>query len=80
MTHTQTADRAKQVNFSTCALFRMIKDAKKEKGTDDFLGTVVIKLQVMKALKFISGILFATFFASLVTPISVISLTGSPLY
>lgn len=27
--------------------FRMIKEAKKEKGTDDFLGNVVLKLQVV---------------------------------
>lgn len=30
--------------------FRMIKEAKKEKGTDDFLGNVVLKLQVPTVL------------------------------
>lgn len=32
-------------NVSPCC--RIIKDAKKEKGTDDFLGKVVVKLQVI---------------------------------
>lgn len=41
-------------------LFRMIKEAKKEKGTDDFLGKVVLKLQVANVLIFISAILFFT--------------------
>lgn len=31
---------------STLSLHRMIKDAKKEKGQDDFLGNVVLKLKV----------------------------------
>lgn len=33
----------------------MIKDAKKEKGTDDFLGKVVLKLKVLKGLIFVSA-------------------------
>lgn len=31
--------------FKIC---RMIKEAKKEKGTDDFLGNIVLQLQVIK--------------------------------
>lgn len=38
----------------------MIKDAKKEKGTDDFLGKVVVKLKVAKVLIFRSAILVFT--------------------
>ncbi|XP_068161933.1 protein unc-13 homolog D isoform X2 [Antennarius striatus] len=39
-----TFNQEKQVSV-LMFLFRMIKDAKKEKGTDDFLGKVVLKLQ-----------------------------------
>lgn len=36
--------------FLINALLRMIKEAKKEKGTDDFLGNIVLRLQVIKTL------------------------------
>lgn len=42
----------------------MIKEAKKEKGTDDFLGKVVLKLQVVNVLIFISVYLSVTVFSS----------------
>lgn len=56
----------------------MIKEAKKEKGTDDFLGNVVLKLQVVNAL-----IVYLLFYSSLSfqsnTHLYHVTL-GSPLY
>lgn len=43
MTHKGTS-KQKVVNVCFC---RMIKEATKEKGTDDFLGKVILKLQVI---------------------------------
>ena len=42
-------------------LLRMIKEAKKEKGTDDFLGKVVLKLQVINVCVCIPAILCSPF-------------------
>lgn len=42
-------------------LLRMIKEAKKEKGTDDFLGKVVLKLQVISVCVCIPAILCSPF-------------------
>lgn len=35
-----------QIRLNVC-VFRVIKEATKEKGTDDFLGKVILKLQVL---------------------------------
>lgn len=57
----------------------MIKEAKKEKGTDDFLGKVVIKLKVLNYLIFVSSVFAQRSLSSLVT-IFYPHTTGAPLY
>ncbi len=55
---------AKQAGELYFYFFRMIKEAKKEKGADDFLGKVVLKLQVVYLLIFISDTSLFTFFST----------------